>query len=122
MKELARYEGGEISVRVDLLLDYMSDQDKLDLAQRLSCEDEIIQHVVDQITEGATEDGSCGIRIYPPQACPSHPLDMAVRQIAKASSDIAQREIDRLERAMQHKDGEIRRLQAQLEERLWGEP
>ncbi len=97
MTNPSEYTNGMMTIKIDYLLDAMSDYDKLDLAQRLSCDDAIIQHVADQITEGSTEDGSSGGRIYPPSASPTTPLDKASRQVAKASGEIARKEIERLE-------------------------
>lgn len=98
MSNATEYRDGMLTVHIDYLLDAMSDADKLDLAQRLSCEDAVIQHVAEQITEGCTEDGSRGSRLCSAEAEPQLPLDKAARQIAKASGDIARKEVEALEK------------------------
>lgn len=118
MTNPSEYLDGVLTIKIDYLLDAMSDYDKRDLAQRLSCEDAIIQHVADQITEGSTEDGSSGSTIYPTQARPSTPLDKAARQVAKASSEIARQEIERLERRIESQEKEVWKLREELSEKI----
>ena len=79
----------------------MTEAEILDLADSLSCKDEIIKNVADQIIGGCTELGSWGFTCGP-LPLPGTPLDEAQRRIAKTAGDVAKREIERLERELQH--------------------
>jgi hypothetical protein len=77
------------------LFELISDEDKIDFCQYLSCDRVIFKHVADQIVHGCTEGGyhaaiSFGYK-------PSEPLDVAIREVSKLSGDIAKREIESLE-------------------------
>lgn len=54
------FKDGKISFDAYDLLSAMSDEQKLDLVERLSCEEIVIKHVAEQIFDGLTENGHCG--------------------------------------------------------------
>lgn len=97
------FNEGKFVVDVEYLLDAMSDQGKLDLVERLSTEDVVIKHVVDQIVDGLTENCRSGSRLCGSAVEHFLPLDIAHRRIAEASSEIAEKEIDALKRELERK-------------------
>lgn len=88
----------EISDPSDLF-EMMSSEEKSELIESLSCQDEVIKHVADQIIHGCTENGRHGW--LSGGAAPSTPLSVAVREIVMASSDLARKEIESLERMVE---------------------
>lgn len=84
---------GKLSISVEDLLDSMSSDNKLELIERLSCQDAVIKHVADQIIEGWTVDGHRGAKSVSAHPDPSTALDSAMRRIAIGSSEIAAKEI-----------------------------
>lgn len=54
------FKDGKISFDAYDLLSEMTDEQKLDLVERLACEDIVIKHVAEQIFDGLTENGHCG--------------------------------------------------------------
>ena len=54
------FKDGKISFDAYDLLNQMTDEQKLDLVERLSCEEVVIKHVAEQIFDGLTENGHCG--------------------------------------------------------------
>jgi hypothetical protein len=96
----ANYSAGKISFDFDDVLGCMSDSEKLELIESLSCDGKIIEFVSQQIIDKWTESGfysgvSC---VATADAC--NGLDKAWRAVAKASGDVAKREIERLEDAL----------------------
>lgn len=88
----------KIITEIDIydLLDELSLKEKKELILHLSCEDEVIQNVADQLIHGCTETGwHGGVANSEP---PSTPLDNAVREISVNASDIAKKEIENLKR------------------------
>lgn len=83
------------------LIELISDDDKVDFMQSLSCHDVIIKHVADQIIHGCTDGGYSGGETMVSES-PSTPLQAARREIAVSASDIANKEIKALERALKH--------------------
>lgn len=83
------------------LLELMSEDEKIEFFQSLSCHESVFKHVSDQIIHGSTYDGyhasTSGVNESPVTA-----FDCAVREVAKKSSGVARREIEKLERALSH--------------------
>lgn len=104
-----KFEEGKFVIDAESLLDAMSDESKMHLIERLSCEDVVIKHVIDQIVDGLTENCSSGSRLCGTSEEVYLPLDIAARRIAEASSDIAAKEIDALKR-------ELKRTKERLDE------
>lgn len=90
---------GKIVIDPYDLLQELKGEDKIRLIDDLSCQNEVIKHVSDQIIHGCTERGSHGS--MGSATIPSTPLDKAVREVSENSSDIAKKEISRLTRRMQ---------------------
>jgi hypothetical protein len=84
----------------DLLGELCSDQ-RNEIIDLLSCRDEVIDEVTNQIIDGMTTQGSHGAIGAGGDPAAVHGIDGARMRIAKASSDIAAREIERLGVAIQ---------------------
>ena len=94
-----KIENGKISVNLDLydvLADKMPEGQLPVLADALSVTDEVITHVMHQVFDGCTEFGSSGSELLSDDDAMT-PLQQFRRRIAKESSDVACREIERLE-------------------------
>lgn len=81
------------------LVELMSEDDKVEFMQSLSCHDSVINYVAQQIINGCTDDGFHG-GVTSVSANPSTPLQNAQREVAKNSGDIARKEIESLEKAL----------------------
>jgi hypothetical protein len=92
------------------LIELISDEDKIEFMQSLSCEDIIIKHVSDQIIHGCTELGYYGYKGCTGSS-PSTPLDIAIRQVSKCASTIAKKQIESLERALKYQEDETTKYQ-----------
>ena len=95
------------------LLELMSDDDKLQLIESLSCHDAVIKHVVAQIKHlyGSTENEHSG---WSSGATGSTPLDNARNEIAESASELASDTIKDLKRVIGYKDSQIESLSNQL--------
>ncbi len=91
---------GKLAVGLTDIFDEISDAHKCELVETLSCQCAVIKHVIDQVIEGWTEGGYHGVTSCTPSATPTHGIDVATRRIAKASGEIAKKEIGRLEEAL----------------------
>ena len=111
---------GALEIDLHTLLEYVRKEDTASLAESLSCDDDIIRHVVHQIVHGITENGYSGAHNLGAPACEDldrcSPLDWARRRVAKMSGEIAKAEIEDLEYRLKR---EIEKSQA-LDEKIWG--
>lgn len=111
------YEKGSISFDVYDFLRYYTPKEKLmELAEDLSITNSVIERVTHQILDATTDQGSCAEYAYTAQSTPTTGLDWAWREIAKSSGDVAKREIERLEKALEVKDETIADLRERMEE------
>ncbi len=94
-----KLDGDDLKINIVDLLSSLSGEQEKQLIEQLSCSDIIIKHVSDQLIEGLTDGGYSGFT-GSTQSC-STPIDQAVRAISKSSSDMANREIGRLEHALE---------------------
>lgn len=104
-----KYDNGELRFDFHELLRYVDPARKQELVESLACDDDIIKHVADQIISRWTESCFSGSSFVTAPADGGTPLDKAWRAVAKASGDVAKREIERLEDA-------VRRERAQHED------
>jgi len=100
----AEYKDGRLSFSFADLLDRMSLDEKRELIESLSCDAEIVTFVGQQIIDKWTENG-----FYSGVSCIANAetyggLDKVWRDVAKASGDVAKREIERLEDAVRSAD------------------
>ena len=86
------------------LIELISDEDKIDFWQSLSCDDIIFKHVADQIIHGCTEDRYHATMSFGVE--PTQPLDVAIREVSKLSGDVAKREIEKLEARLEREVSE----------------
>lgn len=95
------FKDGKISFDAYDLLSAMSDEQKLDLVERLACEDIVIKHVAEQIFGGLTENGHSGSFGYGSPHY-STPLMDAKLRAANEAGDVAKREIETLQWRYEH--------------------
>lgn len=89
----------DLSINIVDLLSSLSGEQEQQLIEQLSCSDTIIKHVSDQIINGLTENGYSGFISCDAEL--STALDFAVRNIAKANSEIARNQIESLEKNLE---------------------
>ena len=94
------YENGYLKVDIYDLCTGLPKEDKLKLVEFLACDDDLIKHVTDQIVEGMTENGYYGGSYCAPSPEPYLALDAARRKVAKGSSEVAKKEIEKLEKEL----------------------
>lgn len=109
MNTTAKIEGGRLSFDLYDLLGGMTDQARADLIDTLAVRDEVITEVANQIIDGYTTLGSYGPTGFGGNPDATHGIDGARMRIAKASSEIAAREIERL-------GEQLKRTQARIDE------
>lgn len=97
-----KIESGNLVVSVSCLLERLTLEEKRELIQYLACDQQIMNEVAAQITDGFTSEGwhgpiSCGASVEPVGG-----IEAARRLIAEKSSGIAAREIAALKREIMH--------------------
>jgi hypothetical protein len=95
------FKDGKISFDAYDLLSEMSDEQKLDLVERLSCEEIVIKHVAEQIFDGLTENFHSGAFATGSPSYTTALMD-AQRRIANESGEVAEREISLLQSRYEH--------------------
>jgi hypothetical protein len=105
---------GKLQVEVVDLLERVDADKLMSLADNLAITDQVIQFVVQQILDGWTElDSHAGTCVRPsPDPCTA--LDTAVREVAKRASEVARKEIERLEETLRKERRESEELSQQL--------
>ena len=96
------YDKGYLKIDIYDVCSSLSKEDKLKLIESLACDDDLIKHVTDQIIEGMTENGYYGSSYCTPSPEPYLALEAAKRRIAKSSSEVAKKEIERLEKELKN--------------------
>ena len=86
---------GKLEIDVEDLFDNIPEQSIPDIIERLSCSDQIIKHVIDQVLEGWTENGYHGS--IGSTLTPSTGLEIAKERVAKGAGDVANKRIIELE-------------------------
>lgn len=97
----SKYELGRISFDLHNLLSSVPPEMKVEMVESLACDDDIIKHVTAQILDGWTQSGYYGSKSCGAHEDPAIGLDWAVRQVSKRSSEVAKKEIERLEAELQ---------------------
>jgi len=118
-----RYADGYLGVSIGHLLDHMSDDDKRVLADRLACEDAVIEDVTSQILEGWTEAMSRAA-FWDGEPEPRTALEKARRRVALGAGEVAATELRAMARRVKvaearerHYMGEAYRLYHLCQER-----
>ena len=90
-------ENGEIIIDAFGLIHDLPREKHLILAESLSCSDTVINHVMDQVLEGCTENGFSGgwSTGY------NEPLQIYRKRIAECSSDVAKSQMAELDRQIE---------------------
>jgi hypothetical protein len=105
MKINAELEGGRLQVDIWELLGSATGEERTALVCALACHDGLFDEVANQLIDGWTSDGSHG-SVGAARHTAYGGIDRAVRRIAKASSEIARKEIERLEAALKHEEAQ----------------
>lgn len=101
-----KYKEGNLQIDLHDLLDNVREEDLNEFLESVSCNDKVIKHVTDQILDKWTENGYSGGAAATAVADPKWGLDKAWREVAKRSGEVAKREIERLEEALNRRDDE----------------
>lgn len=94
------FDAGKITLDLRDILEKLEVNDVEEIADYLSCNDNVFKNVADQIIHGMTNMGSHGGVSFTPEK-PSTPLDKAIRRVAEASGDIAKEEIETMSRRLE---------------------
>lgn len=89
-------EAGHIKINLQDLIEAASTEERATIIDHLACHDEIIDEVMNQVIDGWTTMGGHAGTGYGGNVDAVHGLDGARMRIAKASGEIAAREIERL--------------------------
>jgi hypothetical protein len=100
---------GRLSFDLYDLLGDLSPEQRTQIMDTLACREEVINEVANQIIGGFTTEGSHGPTGYGGNHDAVHGIDGARMRIAKASGEIAAREIERLA-------DQLKRTQARIDE------
>lgn len=92
-----------LSFHVCELFENLDDEALAFVVDSLACQDRIIEEVANQILDGFTTDGSYGLENCSGDE-PSTALSKARRRVAEGASDVAKKEIDKLQSAYTRKD------------------
>lgn len=86
---------GKLEIDIDDIFDNIPEHAIPDLIERLSCSDQVIKYVIDQVLEGWTENGYHGS--IGSTLTPSTGLEIAKVRVAKGAGDVANNRIKELE-------------------------
>jgi len=98
------------------ILELMDDKDKIDLIESLSCYNEVIKHVADQLVFGCTKNGSHGWISSGWNKNHGSALEKARNEIAKSASGQAKERIEYLEHELSKKCKLIEELEDKVYE------
>jgi hypothetical protein len=93
---------GEICLNVLDIFYSTSDSFKLELVERLSCEDAVIKHVIDQVLNGCTENGYSGSEVIDSQRVSSE-LQQARERIRQQGNNLLVKELNRLREQLENR-------------------
>ena len=92
---------GELIIDLWDGIEHLPKEEKLKLIETLSCADDVIKHVADQLIDGFTENVYFGSDLRG-QAEPSTELGKQRRRIALSAGEIAAKEIKGMERSVNY--------------------
>lgn len=99
-----KYKDGALHIDLHSLFDTLKEQCSSEFLESISCNSKVIKHVTSQILDKWTENGYSNGSFVTASAAPCHGLDLAWREVAKRSGEVAKREIERLEAALKERD------------------
>lgn len=93
------FKNGNLEFSIDLLnlLRSLTEEEQLEVVEALSCTEEIIKFVSQQVFDVLTDSGYAGASVCGASSNLTE-LDKFKRRIAEESSDVAKKEIERLTR------------------------
>jgi len=97
-----KFKDGKIEIDMMELMKGMIDSQKEQIIESLACDCDVIKFVTQQIIDGFTENGFFGSSLCTASHAPTYGLDWAKREVAKASGEVAKREIEALEKALKN--------------------
>jgi len=103
-------ENGKIIFDVDDLMRQIPEDKVRGIVEVLSCNEELIDFVMEQVFGACTENGYYSGRAVIATEDPTCALDRACRRVAKESGEVAKKEIERLEKALAYeraRNGEL---------------
>lgn len=113
----ATIQGDTLQIRLIELIEAIDPEQLRLFADSLACSDDVIRYVTQQILDKWTEHTSHGMTNYTARAEPTTGLDWAWREVAKRSSEVAAREIERLEDALSKANERIEQFEKQQRDR-----
>lgn len=108
------YKDGKVQFNVLDLLESIPEEGMAEFLEAVSTNDDVIQHVADQLMGQWTVNGWSGGSFVFTSPEPTLPLEKAWRQIAKASGEVAKKEIERLESALAKSEKELQTARQEL--------
>lgn len=104
------YRDGSIvlDLHQEVLEPIMRGEHRAAVLESVACNEDVIRHVADQILDGWTENGNCGMTHV--AADPQCALSQARRSIALGANEVAAREIRELTQRVASLDAENARL------------
>ncbi len=99
-----KLKDGQLTFSITDILDKLDGESKVEFIETLACDEVIIEHVASQIITGLTSGGYSGAKSYMAYHEPTTALDKATREISKISSDLARKEIEKLEFALKESE------------------
>ena len=94
-------DNGCIRINIAEMLAAMTGEDRAQIIQSLACCTQVIDEVMNQVIDGSTSIGWCGPKGWGGNPDAVSGIDGARMRIAKASSQIAALQIERLKAAIQ---------------------
>jgi hypothetical protein len=98
-----KIDKGNLIINIYELMDCLSTEEKQEVADSLSINEDIIKNVTDQILIGYTEKGSCGCHDEE-DVSPQYALGQARREIALSANTIAKEQIESLLKVLKRKE------------------
>ena len=105
--------GGKLTVDIYEIIESLADEERRQFADSVACNSDVIKFVTQQILDGWTELDSHGpIGMATPE--PYHGLEWAIRQVALRAGDVASKEVQRLQSALEMVENQRDRLAEDL--------
>lgn len=104
-----KIEKGNLTIDLWEFLQEAKGEQRLELIETLSCQEDIIRHVTDQVVHGCTENGYSGGEDYKLSSDleKSCAITRARRLIAQNTDEVSKGIIERLEKTIEEKEKEL---------------
>ena len=107
-------DAGNLEIDTDSLLQHLSSTQRDLAVQSLSCRDDIIRNVMEQVFSGYTDDGYCGSHSTITEK-PWTPLDIFRRRIAHEAGVVHSTELAGMEKTLARRQEELDILNRELD-------